>query len=104
MTTLATRAAPGASALFALIADPFQPRLDRLDARTQQPAVCLELRFTRASQTNAALLALQVSPPSNQTRAHMGQLRQLHLQLAFVGARTLCKNIEDQTSARQHSA
>jgi hypothetical protein len=33
----------------------------------------------------------------------MTQLRQLHLQLAFMGAGTLRKNIQDQSGAIQHT-
>jgi hypothetical protein len=38
-------------------------------------------------------LPFKVGPATDQTRSHMAQLRQLNLQLTFMGTRTLGKNI-----------
>lgn len=70
-----------------------QARLDLQNTITQQTTVGFELGFTRTAQTNPALLPFKVGPATDQTRSHMAQLRQLNLQLTFMGTRTLGKNI-----------
>jgi hypothetical protein len=80
-----------------------QPRLQRLDPLADQPAVSFKLRFTRAAQTNTALLPLKVSPGANQARGQVLELCKFDLQLAFMTAGTLRENVEDETGAVDHA-
>ena len=76
-----------------------------LDALLQQPAVGFELGFARAAQADrTAALALQVGPAAHQARGHVLQLREFDLQLAFVAARALREDVEDQPGAVDHAA
>ena len=78
--------------------------LEYLDTLGEQAAVGLQLRFAGAAHADTALLPLQVGPAAHQARREMIQLRQLHLQLALETARTLGKNVENQTGAVDHPA
>jgi len=82
----------------------FKSRLERLDALADQTAVGFKLRFTRTTQTDTAFLTLKVSPRTNQPGRQILQLRELHLQLAFMATGALRKNIEDKTGAIDHAA
>ncbi|MNF58916.1 hypothetical protein D3C84_404930 [compost metagenome] len=93
--------APTAS-LIALAADLLQALLDLANAHTQQAAVGFQLGFTRATQTDTALLALKVGPAAHQARAHVIELGQFDLQLAFMGTGALGEDIEDQTGTVEH--
>ena len=73
------------------------------NARGQQPAVGFQLRFARAAQADAALLAFQVRPAAHQPRRQVLELRELDLELAFEGAGTLRKNVEYQSAAIEHA-
>ncbi len=78
--------------------------MDGLDTLRQQAAVRFQLGLPRAAQADPALLALQVGPAPHQAGGQVLELGQLHLQLAFKGARPLGKDIEDQAGAIQHPA
>lgn len=70
----------------------------------QQAAVGFQPGFAGAAQADGATaLTLQVRPASYQPRGHVTQLRQLHLQLAFVAARTLREDVQDQPGAVDHT-
>ena len=95
----------GTAHLGALHFDFFQPLLQLLDALLQQAAIGFQLRLTGAAQADGtAALALQVGPAADQARGHVAQLRQFHLQLAFVAARALGEDVQDQAGAVQHAA
>src|SRR5690606_711987 len=98
------RSTAGTTGLVPLTADLFQTLGDLLDARPQQSAVGFQLGFTRATQTNTALLPLQVSPAADQTGTQVVQLGQLDLQLALMGPGTLGENIQDQTGTVDDTA
>jgi hypothetical protein len=70
-----------------------QARLQGADALGNQPAVGLQLGFARASQTDAALLPLEVGPTSDQAGRQMRELRELDLELALEAACALRKDI-----------
>ena len=83
----------------------FQPLLQLLHALLQQPAVGFQLGFAGAAQADgAAALALKVGPAAHQPRGQVAQLRQLHLQLAFVAVRTLGEDVQDQAGTVDHPA
>ncbi|MNV68397.1 hypothetical protein D3C71_1612420 [compost metagenome] len=44
-----------------------------------------------------------MGPAADQPRGHVAQLRQFHLQLAFVAARTLGEDIQDQPGTVDHA-
>ena len=84
----------------ALALDLLQAILGALDGFTDHAAVQFDLGFARAAApADAALLALQVRPAAHQTGAEVLQARQLDLQLAFVAARALGKDFQDQQGA-----
>ncbi len=76
-----------------------QAALQVADALANAPAVDFQLGFTRAAGADAAAQARQVGPLARQSRHEIFQLRQLHLQLAFVAARPLGEDVEDQLAA-----
>ncbi len=95
----------GAAHLGALHFDLFQSLLQLFDPLLQQAAVGFQLGFTRPAQADGtAALALQVGPAADQPRGHVAQLRQFHLQLAFVAVRTLGEDVQDQAGAVDHPA
>jgi hypothetical protein len=62
-----------------------------------------DLLFTGPpAKADPALLALQVGPPPNETGGLMLHLGQLNLQLTFMTARALGKNLEDQPDSLNH--
>ena len=74
--------------------------LDADDALADQPPVDFQLRFAGAAdEAEAAALPLQVGPGPHQPAALIGQGGQLHLQLAFPGARPLAEDLQDQAGA-----
>ncbi|MNN21582.1 hypothetical protein D3C81_1349110 [compost metagenome] len=97
------RAATPTTGLLALAADFFQARLDLTQAHPQQTAVGFQLGFTRAAQADTTLLSLKVGPAAHQPRAHVLELGQFDLQLAFMGTRPLGEDIEDQPGAIKHA-
>src|SRR5690606_22251572 len=98
------RATSPAPRLLALAANLLQALLDLADANAQQATVGFQLGFTRATQADTAFLALQVGPAAHQTRAHVFQLSQFDLQLAFMGAGALREDIKNQTGSIEHAA
>src|SRR5581483_436865 len=52
----------------------------------------------------AAALALEMRPSAHEARREMLQLRELDLQFAFVRARALGEDVEDQSRAIEHAA
>jgi len=89
--------------LFALPEHRLQPRAQGFDPHRQKPAVGFQLGFTRAAQADAAFLPFQVCPAAHQAGGQVAQLRQFHLQLAFVRACPLRKNIQNQAGAVEHA-
>ncbi len=95
---------PRTTHLGALHLDLFQPLLQLFDALLQQAAVGFQLGFAGAAQADGATaLTLQMRPATHQPRGHVAQLRQFHLQLAFVAARTLREDVQDQPGAVDHT-
>ena len=94
-----------AARLVALHFDLVEPLLQLLHALAEQAAIELELRFARTAQADrAAALALQMRPAAHEARRHVLQLRELDLQLAFVRARALREDVEDQPGAIDDAA
>ena len=60
--------------------------------------------FAGAAQADTALLALEVSPRANEPSRKILQLRELDLELAFVAARALREDIEDEARSIDHAA
>lgn len=82
----------------------FQPLLQLFHPLLQQAAVGFQLGFARAAQADrTAALTLQVGPAAHQPGGHVPQLRQLDLQLAFMAARTLREDVQDQPGAVDHA-
>ena len=96
-------AAPRARTLLPLGFDPCEAFVDLLDARAEQPPISLQLSFARTTQTDAAFLSFEMGPAPHQPRRHVAQLRELDLQLALEGARTLSEDIENETRAVNHA-
>src|SRR5690606_22103185 len=83
----------------------FQSLEDGLFALAQLAAIEFDLFLTRATAgTDTALLPFQVGPAAHQARHRVLDLRQLDLQLAFVGTSALGKDIKDQANAVNHPA
>ena len=81
----------------ALLLDLVQALLGAFDRLSDHAAVQLDLFFTRAAaHPDAPTLPLQMGPASHQPGADVLQARQLHLQLAFMAAGALGKNLENQ--------
>src|SRR5690606_11201550 len=79
-------------------ANVLQPALQLEDAFSDDAAIELDLRFTRATGfAEAAALTFQVRPRSHQPRAFVALPRELDLQFAFLGARTKAEDFEDQS-------
>ena len=88
----------------ALLLELLQPCRQRLDALAQQTPVGLELRFAGTAIANAATaLALEVGPAAHQARGNVLELRQLHFEFAFVAARALREDVEDQSRTIEHT-
>lgn len=98
------RALAPASSLLALAADLLQALLDLADAHAQQASVGFQLGLTRTAQADTAFLPFEVGPAAYQPRAHVLQLRQFHLQLAFVGTCALGEDVEDQPGPVEYAA
>ena len=82
-----------------LAADDFQFAGNSGNAVLHAAAVGFKLRFTVTTHPDAALLAGQVAPETGQAREQMLELREFNLQLAFLRAGALRKNIKDERSA-----
>lgn len=75
-----------------------------MDAIAQQATVGLQLGLTRTAQADPPFLALQVRPAAHQASRQMAQLRQLNLQLTFMGTRPLGEDIQNQPGAIDDAA
>ena len=75
----------------------FSSRLrQHLHALADEAAVGFELRFAGTAQADAALLPLEVGPAAHQAGGDVLELRELDFELAFVAARALREDVEDQ--------
>ena len=66
------------------------------------PPIGFKLGFTGTARADAAAELRHLHAAPGQTRQHVLQLRQFHLQLAFPRARVPRKNVEDQLRAVDH--
>src|SRR5256886_10718230 len=64
--------------------------------------VGLELGLTRSPRADAAAETLEVAPLPDQPRQEIGELGELHLELALARARALREDVEDQRGAVDH--
>ena len=73
------------------------------DALADQPAVGFDLGFARAAEkAEAAALALQMGPASDQPAALIGQMGELDLKAPFPRLRALAEDLQDQRCAVEH--
>ena len=92
---VAARALQGAPAL-----DGLQILLDTDDALADQAAIGFDLGLAGAAEkAKSAALPLKMGPRSNQARALIFQVGELHLQRALGCAGPLAENLEDQPGA-----
>src|SRR5207244_866045 len=90
---------PFLAARFALSLGPLGATGQVANAPGHEATVGLELGFSRSTQTDAALLSLEVGPAADQTRRQMLVLSELDLELAFEGCCTLREDVEYKTVA-----
>ena len=83
----------------AMFSDVLNLAAKRADSTPDLPAIHFQFGFAGSSRTNAAAQAGEVCIVPSQAAETVIQLRQLHLQLAFFGASSPGKNIENQTGA-----
>ncbi len=76
-----------------------QLRADLADAVADDAPVRLDLLLARAARPDAAPQSLEVLPLADQTRQQIGELGQLHLELALHRARALGEDVEDESRA-----
>src|SRR4029079_7617844 len=89
---------------FALLLDLHQPLGERLDALADQTAVGFQLRLAGTAVADAATaLAFEVGPAAHQARGDVLELRELDFELAFMAARALREDVEDQARAIEHA-
>ena len=85
---------------YAFLASDLQQSLPKLVyPLADEPAIRLQLRFTRPAQADTALLSLQMRPAANQARGQVPQLRQLDLQFPLKAPRTLRKYIQYESGS-----
>ena len=80
----------------------FQLLLHLADSPVNLAAIGLQLGFARSAGADAAAQLRHLHAAPRQPRQQILQLRQLHLQLPFTGARMAGKDIEDQLRAANH--
>ena len=104
-------ATSGSSAFFALAAlhgahltHLLQITAQLVDAAADVTAVALQLALTGSARADAAAETAHRLAHTRQTRQNVLVLRQLDLQLALAGARTLRENIEDERRAVEYRA
>jgi len=91
--------------LIALNFDHVEPLIELFHTVAKNAAIELELCFARTAQTDrTTALPFQMRPSAHESRGHVFQLRKLNLQLAFVGARALREDIENETRAIDDTA
>ena len=88
----------------ALPVDLFQPLLEDGDPVPDEPAVSLDLRFSRSLRADAALLAGKVRPVPRKARPEIIELRQFDLGLRGRRASPCSKNIQNQPRAVEQLA
>ena len=82
----------------------FDLLFDVADAAVDFAAVGFKLGFAGSAGADAAAKLRHLNAAPGKARQHVMQLRELHLQLAFTGARVARKNIENELSAVDHAA
>ena len=91
--------------LVALHFDLVEALLQLLDPHREQAAIDFKLGFARAAQADGtATLAFKMGPAAHETGRHVLELGQFDLQLAFMRARALGEDVEDQSGAVDHAA
>src|SRR6185295_771990 len=89
----------------ALALDALELLANALDALADHAAIELDLCFARAAaRADAAALPLEVAPAAHQSRREVLQPRQVDLELAFVAARALAEDLEDEHRANDNGA
>ena len=83
-------------------AHPLQLVADLLDAVPDDAPVGLDLHLARPPRADPAAGALQVLPLPHEARQQVGELGQLHLELALHGAGPLGEDVEDERGAVDH--
>ena len=68
------------------------------------PPVDLELLFARPYGADAAHMLGKMRPRVREARVQRFHLGELHLDAGLVGARVLCKNVEDELRPVDHLA
>jgi len=79
-------------------------KLAQLDALAEEPPVGLELCLAGTAQADTAFLAFQVGPAADEARGKVLELCELDLYLAFVAARALGEDVEDQAGTIHDAA
>ena len=69
---------------------------DLPDAVADHPPVGLDLGLAGSPRADAAAQPLEVLPLPDQARQQVGELGELHLELALHGARPLGEDVEDE--------
>src|SRR5439155_395136 len=82
--------------------DPLELAPDLHDAAADDAAVGLELGLARTPRADAAAETLEVAPLSHEPRQEIGELGELHLELALARARALREDVEDQSGPVDH--
>ena len=77
----------------------FDLLLDVPDAAVDLATVGFKLGFARSAGADAAAELRHFHAASGQSRQHIFELRQFHLQLAFSGAGVVRKNVENELRA-----
>ena len=95
---------PRAAARGALLAHCFDGVLDFSHAIANAPAVGFKFLLARSARADAAAKPRKFFAASGQPRQQIIELRKLHLELAFAGARVRGEDIENQLGAVDHAA
>ena len=90
--------------LLAHAAHGFEIELELIDAALDAAAIGFELGFAGSAGADAAAQLRHGFAAAGETRQHVFELRQLHLQLALAGAGVAGKDVENQLRAVEHAA